>query len=118
MKAWTLLSLSLLPAACICAKRMSGGIFEQYYGKFQASAPLKLDDTVYEQLTAKPRNHTTAVLLTALETRYGCQMCRDFQPEWDLLGRSWAMGDKSGHTKTLFGTLDFNDGKATFQKVW
>lgn len=117
MKAWTLFALSLLPAACICAKRTNGGIFEQYFSKFQASAPLKLDDTVYEQLTAKPRNHTTAVLLTALETRYGCQMCRDFQPEWDLLARSWAMGDRPGQTKTLFGTLDFNDGKATFQKV-
>jgi oligosaccharyltransferase complex subunit gamma len=52
-----------------------------------------------------------------LEPRFGCMLCRDFQPEWDLLGKSWMKGDKNGATRLVFGTLDFVDGKNVFQSV-
>lgn len=94
-----------------------GGRFEDWHAKLQSSAPLRLDDASYEELTATPRNHSLIVLLTALEARFGCQLCRDFQPEWDLLSKSWARGDRHGESRTLLGTLDFADGKTTFQKV-
>lgn len=117
MKLIELLTLALLSLSCFAAKKSSLGTFESYHAKSQASAPLKLDDAAYEELTATPRNHSVVVLLTALEARFGCQLCRDFQPEWDLLGKSWAKGDRKGDTRTLLGTLDFADGKGTFQKV-
>lgn len=44
-------------------------------------------------------------------------MCHEFQPEWDLLVKSWTKGDKRGDSKLVFGTLDFLDGKGTFQSV-
>ena len=109
--------LPLLLSSCQGARQGPESIFEDYQPKFQASPPLKLDDGAYDRLTAAPRNHSIVVLLTALEARFGCQLCRDFQPEWDLLGRSWARGDRKGEQRVLFGTLDFNDGKGTFQKV-
>ena len=108
---------TLLPALCLGAKRPSGGAFEKYHAKSQSLAPLRLDDASYDELTATPRNHSVVVLLTALEARFGCQLCRDFQPEWDLLGKSWAKGDRHGDSRILLGTLDFADGKGTFQKV-
>lgn len=108
---------TLLPALCLGAKRPSGGPFEKFHAKSQSSAPLRLDDTSYDELTGTPRNHSVVVLLTALEARFGCQLCRDFQPEWDLLGKSWAKGDRQGDSRILLGTLDFADGKGTFQKV-
>ena len=111
------LPLTLLYSLCTSAKRSDANSFEQYHGKFLSSAPLKLDDTIYNHLTAAPRNHSLVVLLTALEARFGCQLCRDFQPEWDLLGKSWVKGDKNGSSRTIYGTLDFTDGKGTFQKV-
>lgn len=97
---------------------MTDNKFQHHHAKFiSGSAPLELDDALYEKLTATPRDYTLAVLLTALEARFGCQLCRDFQPEWDVVGKSWIKGDKKGNTRLLLGTLDFADGKGTFQKV-
>ena len=109
--------LGLLPALCLAVKKDLGNRFEDYHAKSLSFAPLKLDDASYDELTAAPRDFSVAILLTALEARFGCQLCRDFQPEWDLIGRSWARGDKDGNTRMLYGTLDFIDGKGTFQKV-
>ena len=117
MKLPDLLLFTVLPVKCFGAQRPSVGTFENYHARSQSSAPLRLDDASYEELTATPRNHSVVVLLTALEARFGCQLCRDFQPEWDLLGKSWAKGDRHGDSRILLGTLDFADGKGTFQKV-
>lgn len=111
------LLLTLLSPLCASAKRVDAGSFEHFQAKFLSSAPLKLDDTIYNELTAAPRNHSLVVLLTAVEARFGCKLCRDFQSEWDLLGKSWVKGDKNGGSRTIYGTLDFTDGKGTFQKV-
>ena len=118
MKISGVIALALLPLSCLGAKKSpSGGRFEEYHARSQSSAPLRLDDASYEELTAPPRNHSTIVLLTALEARFGCQLCREFQPEWDMLCKSWARGDRNGESRTLLGTLDFAEGKGTFQKV-
>ena len=117
MKLPGLLLLTVLPLICFGAQRPSVEPFENYHARSQSSAPLRLDDASYDELTATPRNHSVVVLLTALEARFGCQLCRDFQPEWDLLGKSWAKGDRRGDSRILLGTLDFADGKGTFQKV-
>ena len=109
---WTVFSV-----LCVSAKRAPKSGVEQYQAQFLSSPPLKLDDTAYDELTKIPRNHTVVALLTALEARFGCQICKDFQPEWDLLAKSWVRGDRSGKSKHVFGTLDFTDGKGTFQKV-
>ena len=117
MKLCSILRLTALPVLCFGARKASSGTFENYHAESQSSAPLRLDDASYDGLTATPRNHSVVVLLTALEARFGCQLCRDFQPEWDLLGKSWAKGDRHGDSRILLGTLDFADGKGTFQKV-
>ncbi|KAG6989814.1 hypothetical protein G7Y79_00064g094370 [Physcia stellaris] len=108
---------ALLPFSSVTAKRQSVATFDNFHEKFLATAPLKLDDASYDVLTTSPRDYGVAVLLTALEARFGCTLCRDFQPEWDVLSKSWAKGDKKGSTRMLFGTLDFVDGKSTFQKL-
>lgn len=99
------------------AKKAPADKYEDFYRLSQRSTPLKLNDATYTSLTAAPRNHSVAVLLTALETRFGCQLCQEFQPEWDLLGRSWIRGDKTGESRLLFGTLDFADGRDVFISV-
>ncbi|KAF7858607.1 hypothetical protein EAF04_009207 [Stromatinia cepivora] len=111
------LVVSLLPIATLGAKKPAVENFERFHTKSLSSTPLKLDDNVYGKLTTAPRDYSVAVLLTALETRFGCQLCREFQPEWDLLSKSWTKGDKQGESRLLFGTLDFMDGKATFQSL-
>ena len=117
MRLQFVLSLAILSGLCLASKGQSEGKFEGYHAQSQSTAPLKLDDSIYEDLTALPRNYSVVVLLTALEARFGCRLCKEFQPEWDLLGKSWMKGDKEGKSRTLYGTLEFTDGKGTFQKV-
>jgi len=113
-----LLTASLLPFTALAAKKPTGDRFNDARAKsLSLGHPLKLDDASYARLTKAPRDYGVTVLLTALETRFGCVLCREFQSEWDLLGKSWMKGDKDGKTRTVFGTLDFVDGKATFQSV-
>ncbi len=117
MRVSTLLAVLNLFSVCSGAKKAVKGTFDQYHQKALSSTPVKLNDNSYETLTAAPRDHYVAVLLTALEARFGCQLCRDFQPEWDILSKSWLRGDKKGESRLILGTLDFQDGKAAFQKV-
>ena len=110
--------LSLLPFLVAAAtKKPALDKCEQFHAKALTSAPLKLDDSAYGRLTAAPRDYSVAILLTALESRFGCNLCREFQPEWELLSKSWTKGDKKGVSRLIYGTLDFTDGKATFQSV-
>ncbi|RDW91161.1 oligosaccharyl transferase [Coleophoma crateriformis] len=111
------LLLALLPAASLGAKKVATDKFQDFHLKALSSAPLKLADKSYDKLTASPRDYSVAVLLTALENRFGCQLCREFQPEWDLLAKSWTKGDKKGDSRLVYGTLDFMDGKGTFQSL-
>jgi oligosaccharyltransferase complex subunit gamma len=92
----------------------SGNKFQKF--RALAKPSIELDDSSFTDLTSKPRDYHVAVLLTAMEARYGCQVCRDFAPEWELLARSWNKLP-SADTKVLFGTLDFGRGRNTFQKV-
>ncbi|KAI0008103.1 hypothetical protein F4779DRAFT_467096 [Xylariaceae sp. FL0662B] len=113
---WLPLLLSLaLPFGSLAAKKSSStDRFDDFHGKAQASSPLKLADSSYKKLTSIPRDYSVAVLLTALDARFGCQLCSEFQPEWDVLGKSWIRGDKNGESRLIFGTLDFANGRDTF----
>ncbi|XMA07677.1 hypothetical protein WAI453_000468 [Rhynchosporium graminicola] len=111
------LVVSLLPFTALAAKTPTADKFETFHTKALSSSPLKLDDTLYGKLTSAPRDYAVAVLLTALEPRFGCQLCREFQPEWELLSKSWIKGDKKGESRLIYGTLDFVDGKNTFQSA-
>jgi oligosaccharyltransferase complex subunit gamma len=107
----------LLPLMSYAAKNSASSNFQSFHSKALISTPLKLTDPLYDQLTATPRDYSVAVLLTALEARFGCELCQGFQPEWEILAKSWTKGDKAGESRLVYGTLDFADGKNTFQSV-
>lgn len=109
--------LSLLAGGALAAKKTSEERFNKYMTKSLSSTPVKLQGTSYKELTRTPRDYSVLVLLTALEARFGCALCREFHPEWDLLAHSWIKGDKAGESRLLFGTLDFSDGRDIFVEV-
>ncbi|EKD13770.1 uncharacterized protein L3040_005613 [Drepanopeziza brunnea f. sp. 'multigermtubi'] len=112
------LVVSLLPFTALAAEKpATADRFQQYHAKALSSTPLKLDDAQYAKLTSAPRDYSVVILLTALDARFGCQMCREFQPHWELLSKSWTTGDKTGESRLVYGTLDFIDGKTTFQSL-
>ncbi|KAI9368197.1 hypothetical protein BJX61DRAFT_537439 [Aspergillus egyptiacus] len=116
MKLFTVLRslLYLIPVALAASSSLDK--FERYQS-ISRLGPLQLDDSSYDDLTSKPRDYHVVVILTAMESRFGCMLCRQFQPEFDLIARSWNKGSKPDDLKLLFGALDFNDGKSTFQKL-
>ena len=117
MKVLSLLLVSLLSTTTLAAKKPTGSTYETYFARAVSSTPIGIDDSGYDQVTSAPRDYSVAVLLTALEDKFGCKLCRDFQPEWNVIAKSWQQGDKKGECRTLFATLDFSNGRATFMKV-
>ncbi|CAD0095372.1 unnamed protein product [Aureobasidium mustum] len=118
MKFFQTVTAFLLPLTALAAKKSSTDKFSDYRSQqLAAAAPLKLDDNEYSRLTAAPRDYSVAILLTALEARFGCAICHEFQPEWDLLGKTWAKGDKKQESRLVMGTLDFVNGQRTFQSL-
>jgi oligosaccharyltransferase complex subunit gamma len=111
------LVISLLSCSAFAAKKPAASTFETYHARAVASTPISIDDQGYEQVTSAPRDYSVAVLLTALEDKFGCKLCRDFHPEWSVVAHSWLKGDKKGESRTLFATMDFSRGRATFIKV-
>ena len=110
------IATSVLSTTALAAKNPVDR-FQEFHTKALTQNSVKLDDGLYRRLSNTPRDYTAAVLLTAMDARYACQMCREFQPEWDLLARSWVKGDKVGAARLVYGTLDFADGKDTFMSV-
>jgi oligosaccharyltransferase complex subunit gamma len=90
---------------------------DRFATSFSKSYPLKLDDAKFSALTSAPRDYAVLVLLTAMERKFGCQACHEFQPEWDTLARSWQRGDRKGKSRMVFATLDFVDGKEAFTSL-
>ncbi|CAK7208230.1 oligosaccharyl transferase subunit ost3/OST6 [Sporothrix bragantina] len=116
---WTsLLASTLLCATGVVAKKAPVDTFSAFQAKQLSSTPIKIEDSAYQKLVSgSPRDYSSAILLTAMDARYGCQLCREFQPEFDLLARSWTKGDKAGESRVVFATLDFNDGRDTFMSL-
>ncbi|KAK4613323.1 Magnesium transporter protein 1 [Fulvia fulva] len=114
MRVRQLIATALLPLTALAAKKTPAERFDAAVAKAQ---PINLDDKSYDALTKAPRDYSAAILLTAMDARFGCQLCNEFQPEWELLGKSWTKGDKNKESRLVFGTLDFMDGKGTFQSL-
>lgn len=113
MRFFQLLAAAALSLTAVVAKK-SPSAFDVYYKK---QSPVTLTEQAYDEITSAPRDYYAAVILTALDVKYACGICREFQPEWDIIARSWRKGDKKGEHRLLFGTLDFDQGKNVFVKV-
>ncbi|QPG98156.1 hypothetical protein C2857_007317 [Epichloe festucae Fl1] len=110
----TLASACALVAGTFAAEQSSQERFAKFTRLSRLSNPIQLNDASYKTLTTNPRDYSVAVVLTAQEPRFGCSLCRDFKPEWELIASSWAQGDRKQESRLLFGVLDFSDGRDTF----
>lgn len=116
MRVLRYLALAALSVTALAAKKVPTGTYEKY-SKLATSAPLELDEQSYVELSTAPRDYTAAILLTALDAKYACGICKEFDPEWSVIARSWHKGDKKGANRMLFGTLDFDKGRNIFIQV-
>ncbi|EHY60135.1 oligosaccharyl transferase subunit ost3/OST6 [Exophiala dermatitidis] len=118
MRVFKLLALAALSWTALAAKKpATTSKYDTYSAKQASSAPIELDEKGYNELTAAPRDYSLAVLLTARDARYACGLCKEFDPEWSILGRSWQKGDRHGEHRLLLTTVDFDHGRNVFMKL-
>ncbi|RMZ92013.1 hypothetical protein DV736_g742, partial [Chaetothyriales sp. CBS 134916] len=117
MRMLRLLTLVALSITALAAKKAPAApsTFDKYLAK-QRLGPIEIDERVYDELTAGPRDYSVGVLFTARPAKYACQICKDFDPEWDIVARSWTKGDPTGQSRLLLVTLDFEHGRNVFLK--
>lgn len=79
---------------------------------------IKLDPALYDVITAPDREWNAVVHLTAMGDQFKCGPCRQFNPSFNAVAKSWhskAPADKKN--TVFFATLDFADGKDVFSKL-
>lgn len=81
------------------------------------AGPMFLDEQFYSDVTTGSRDYYTAILFTALDQKYACYDCWDFQSEWEIFGKCWQKGGKLADTRLVLGALDFDQGRDAFLKV-
>lgn len=111
-----LLLLAVLSVTAL-GKKAQSSAYETYFKKQSSSTPVNLDERQFAELTTGQRDYHTAIVLTALDAKYACSICREFSPEWKILANSWQESDKQGNNRMLFGTLDFEKGRNVFISV-
>ncbi|KAK9467581.1 hypothetical protein V1512DRAFT_205796 [Lipomyces arxii] len=77
---------------------------------------IRLSDKNFDSVVSAPRDYGLVVLITAEAPQMGCQLCRQFAPDFNLVVHSWNVDHKNGDG-LYFGILDFKDGQKTFQKL-
>ncbi|KAG1472598.1 hypothetical protein G6F56_001442 [Rhizopus delemar] len=76
---------------------------------------VRLNANTFDRFAEGKRNYGMVVLLTALGSQFKCHPCRELDPEYTLIAKSF---QKSKNNKDLFfGHLDFNDGQAIYHKL-
>ncbi|KAG5989532.1 hypothetical protein E4U54_004310 [Claviceps lovelessii] len=114
----TLASACALVTSAFAADKSSQERFVQFTRLSRHSNPLQLNEASYKTLTTSPRDYSVAVILTAMDPRFSCSLCREFKPDWELIASSWTKGDRKQESRLLFGVLDFSEGKDIFMSVW
>ena len=57
-----------------------------------------------------------SVQLTALGAQYQCAMCREFDPEFNIVAQSWRRAHPHSDG-VFFAKLDFAEGREIFMRV-
>ncbi|OAX85197.1 hypothetical protein ACJ72_00426 [Emergomyces africanus] len=117
MRVLSIFSALICLVISLSAAKSTVDKYTAYRALAKSGTSIILEDSTYDDLTSRPRDYHVAVLLTAGDVKYGCQLCREVQPEWDLLARSWNKGVQEDTPRLLFATLDFSRGKKTFQNL-
>ncbi|CAK5277409.1 unnamed protein product, partial [Mycena citricolor] len=78
---------------------------------------IKLDGPSFELLTSPTRDWSASIHFTALDPRRRCSPCREFNPSWIDVAKSWRKVPQETRDDHFFATLDFDDGQTVFQQL-
>ncbi|CAD6563727.1 MAG: oligosaccharyl transferase subunit ost3/OST6 [Cyphobasidiales sp. Tagirdzhanova-0007] len=86
------------------------------------SGVVLLTSSLYDELLSPttPRNYSASVILTALDPKYGCVPCRQFDKEHKDVARQWwsrNKRNKNEQSRHFFAVLDFEAGQDVFRRL-
>lgn len=76
---------------------------------------ITLNSELFDEFTSKPRNYSITVLLTAMGSQFQCSPCKEFDPEYRLIAKTWRKQPEAD--RHYFALLDFADGQDIYQRV-
>ncbi|KAF0339852.1 magnesium transporter protein-like protein 1 precursor [Gigaspora margarita] len=110
-------SFILLLSLCYAAKpSLESKVALLNQASSQNLGVVELDSNLYDEFVAKPRNYSMAILLTALDPQINCIPCKEFDPEFRLVARSWLEAGNEP-SRLYFGVLDFKNGREVYAKL-
>ncbi|THH33922.1 hypothetical protein EUX98_g246 [Antrodiella citrinella] len=116
MLLWYILTLFILPFS-LAAPKDSNAIHDELVKLAKANnGVIKLDERTYDLLTSPKRTWSAAVQLTAMDAKRRCAPCKEFDPSFKEVGRSWSTVPAEERNSHFFATLDFDNGMTVFQK--
>lgn len=83
--------------------------------KDSTTGVITLNSNSYDRFTEGKRNYGLVVLLTALDAQLNCHPCRQFDPEFELVSKTFQKNKENNNL--LFARLDFRDGQAVYQRL-
>lgn len=109
------LSLLALPAIVLAAQDSP----RQQLVKLAAknNGVINLDAETFDLLTSPERDWSASIHFTALDKRRKCGPCKEFNPSWVAVAKSWSKVAPSERDSHFFATFDFEDNLATFKKL-
>lgn len=77
---------------------------------------IKLNNERYRELVkAAPRNYSIILMLTALNSARGCQVCQAAHEEYQVVADSWRI--TGGNDKVFFTMVDYDEGHDVFNSL-
>ncbi|KAK9461330.1 uncharacterized protein V1516DRAFT_638141 [Lipomyces oligophaga] len=102
------------------AKNKAGTFDSAYMDKLLAMSPdglIRLNELTFDAVIGSPRDYAVAVLLTAEAPSMGCQLCRQFSPDYSLVAHSYHVDHPFSGDGLYIAVLDFKDGQKIFQRL-
>ncbi|KAL0946875.1 hypothetical protein HGRIS_013041 [Hohenbuehelia grisea] len=78
---------------------------------------ISLDGDSFDLLISPKRTWSATIQFTALDARRRCTPCKEFDPSWVAVAKSWANAPREHKDNHFFATLDFDNAQTTFQKL-
>jgi len=111
---WPLLALFLVPLGVAARKSPHQELVDLAAA---GNGHIRLDERTFDLLTAPSRNWSAAVQFTAMDARRRCTPCKEFDPSFVAVAQAWHTAPQADRDSHFFGTVDFDEASAVFQKL-
>jgi len=78
---------------------------------------IPLDESTFSALTNPKRTWSASIQFTAMDNRRRCTPCKEFYPAWTAVGTAWSKASPENRDSHFFGSVDFENAQAVFQRL-